>query len=255
MSYELSDRQRSLKAQFKDERGYWSEALEQFLFLDPEFFEQYMAFSGHPWRDGVLEPRVQELILIALHATPPILDEGGTRLHIGRALEEGATVPEIMEVFELISPNGIHSVREAVPILAEEAELPEPDQAEAAEMDRLRREFEEERDYWSELWDQVMRLDLDFFRDVKETFAFAETDPVLDPKVKELIWISIDVTLTHFYEPGLRIHINAAVKQGATPEEIMEVFELANDFGIATLKMGVPLLIQEARERDIPLDR
>jgi alkylhydroperoxidase/carboxymuconolactone decarboxylase family protein YurZ len=44
----------------------------------------------------------------------------GTRVHIKNALKHGATKEEIMEVFELISVLGVHSVTMGVPILLEE---------------------------------------------------------------------------------------------------------------------------------------
>jgi alkylhydroperoxidase/carboxymuconolactone decarboxylase family protein YurZ len=42
-------------------------------------------------------------------------------VHIRNALRHGATVAEIMEVLELTSVLGIHTVTEGVPILLEEA--------------------------------------------------------------------------------------------------------------------------------------
>ena len=67
------------------------------------------------------------------------------------------------------------------------------------------------------------------------------------PKVKEFIYIAIDVATTHLYEPGLRIHIRNAFKYGATKEEIMEVFELLSILGMHTISMGVPVLVDELR--------
>jgi alkylhydroperoxidase/carboxymuconolactone decarboxylase family protein YurZ len=236
-------------ARFIDERGYWSDGLEQFLRLDPEYFDQYLAYSGHPWKDSELDAKTRAFVLLALHATPSNLDESGTRRYIGRALDAGATVDEILAVFELISPLGIHSVREAVPILAEEGGLPEPDEETAAEMKRLREEFEAERGYWAELWDQVMHLDHEYFEDVKETFSYPERNATLDPRVKEFVWVAIDITLTHIYEPGILKHVRTALEEGATHTELMEVFELASDYGVSTIEMATPILIEEAIKR------
>jgi len=66
--------------------------------------------------------------------------------------------------------------------------------------------------------------------------------------VKEFIYIAIDVATTHLYEPGLRIHIQNALKYGATKEEIIEVYQLTSVLGMHTCTMGVPVLLDEMRK-------
>lgn len=56
----------ALKASFTKKRGYWHQTWEEFLALDPEFFEAYLNFSSVPWTKdvdgaqggGELEPKV-----------------------------------------------------------------------------------------------------------------------------------------------------------------------------------------------------
>jgi alkylhydroperoxidase/carboxymuconolactone decarboxylase family protein YurZ len=68
---------------------------------------------------------------------------------------------------------------------------------------------------------------------------------VLEPKVKEMIYIAFDVAATHLYQPGLRAHIRNALGYGATREEIMEVIELVSVIGIHSAAVGVPILLEE----------
>lgn len=119
---ELSDKQRQLRDQFIEERGYWSPIWDGLLQLDPDFFEAYVEFSSVPWRKGVLEPKVRELIYTAIDASTTHLYEPGLRVHIRNALKYGATKEEIMEVFELTSVLGIHTCTLGVPVLMEELE-------------------------------------------------------------------------------------------------------------------------------------
>lgn len=59
-------KRRDLKEDFTRKRGYWHEFWEDFLRLDPEFFEAYLDFSTVPWiretkedgSPGGLEPKV-----------------------------------------------------------------------------------------------------------------------------------------------------------------------------------------------------
>lgn len=117
---QLTDRQRELREQFVEERGYWSPIWDGLLQLDPEFFEAYLNFSSVPWRKGVLEPKVRELIYTAIDASTTHLYEPGLRVHIRNALKYGATKEEIMEVLELTSVLGIHTCTLGVPVLMEE---------------------------------------------------------------------------------------------------------------------------------------
>ncbi|RLG92701.1 MAG: carboxymuconolactone decarboxylase family protein [Candidatus Hecatellales archaeon] len=112
----------------------------------------------------------------------------------------------------------------------------------------LKERFIKERGYWSEgLWGEVLKLDPDFFEAYLNFSAVPWKKGVLPPKVKELIYIAIDASTTHLYEPGLRQHIRNALKYGATKEEIMEVFELVSVLGIHTCTLGVPVLVEEVK--------
>ena len=61
----FDDRQERLKAEFTKNRGHWHTFWEDFLRLDPDFFEAYLDFSSVPWTKktehgdrGALEPKV-----------------------------------------------------------------------------------------------------------------------------------------------------------------------------------------------------
>lgn len=61
----LDAHREQLKAEFTKNRGYWHQFWEDFLAMDPEFFEAYLGFSSVPWsrvndqnKVGGLEPKV-----------------------------------------------------------------------------------------------------------------------------------------------------------------------------------------------------
>ncbi len=68
--------------------------------------------------------------------------------------------------------------------------------------------------------------------------------------MRELIYIAIDSATTHLYEPGLRVHIQNALKYGATVHEIMEVYQLTSVLGIHTVTFGMPHLIDELKRAE-----
>jgi alkylhydroperoxidase/carboxymuconolactone decarboxylase family protein YurZ len=241
------DRRRELREAFIEARGFWSPLWDGLLELDPDFFEAYIAFSSVPWRSGPLEPKVKELIYLAMDAAATHLFEPGIRQHVRNAIEHGATREELMEVLELTSTLGIHACNIGVPILVEELEA--AGQPIDRALDERRREvkadFEAKRGYWHAFWDDILALDPEFLAAYTEFSGVPWTHGVLEPKVKELIYIAFDVAATHLYQPGLRAHIRNALGYGATREEIMEVIELVSVIGIHSAAVGVPILLEE----------
>lgn len=108
----------------------------------------------------------------------------------------------------------------------------------------LREDFLDARGHWSPFWEAMLELDPDFFEAYVAFSAVPWKTGTLEPKEKELVYIAIDASTTHLYEPGLRQHIRGALGHGATREEIMEVFELTSVLGIHTCTLGVPVLTE-----------
>ncbi|KAF5546695.1 metallo-hydrolase oxidoreductase [Fusarium napiforme] len=108
---DFDDKQNELKEQFTQRRGYWHTFWDDFLRLDPEFFEAYLEFSGAPWvKDvgkgddpprGALSPKMKELVYCAFDTAATHLYVPGLKLHIKNALGYGATPHQIMEVMEI----------------------------------------------------------------------------------------------------------------------------------------------------------
>ena len=113
---------------------------------------------------------------------------------------------------------------------------------------RIKQDFIDARGYWSWGWDPLLDMAPEYFA------AYAKLSSVpwkpgsaLSAKVKELLYIAIDSSTTHMYEPWLRIHIRNALGYGATRDEIMEVFQLTSVLGVHTVAMGVPALVDAMR--------
>jgi alkylhydroperoxidase/carboxymuconolactone decarboxylase family protein YurZ len=111
--------------------------------------------------------------------------------------------------------------------------------------DEIRRRTIETRGYWNPGWDAMLELSPEFTAAYVEFSGIPWTQGVLEPKVKELIYIAIDASTTHLHLPGLRNHIAAALRAGATKEEIIEVLQLTSVLGIHTSTMGMPILAEE----------
>jgi alkylhydroperoxidase/carboxymuconolactone decarboxylase family protein YurZ len=96
-------------------------------------------------------------------------------------------------------------------------------------------------------WNAIYQLDPEWL----EQFLAMGADlyrGVLPPKLVELIAIAVDASCTHLYTPGIRRHIQGALAQGASVEEIMEVLKLCGALGVDACELGAPILAEELRK-------
>ena len=115
----------------------------------------------------------------------------------------------------------------------------------------IKDEFIRVRGAWSDSWESVLKLDPEFLASYLKFSAVPWRKNHLSDKVKELIYIAVDDNATHMYLPGVRQHIRAALALGATPQEIMEVLELAATLGIHAMNIGVPILVEVLEEKGL----
>lgn len=87
-----------------------------------------------------------------------------------------------------------------------------------------------------------------FFEKFVEWSNHPRQTGVLSPKMRELIFIAIDASVTHLYEPGLRVHIRNALEMGISKEEIMEVIQLVSTLGIHAYTVSAPMLLDECQK-------
>jgi alkylhydroperoxidase/carboxymuconolactone decarboxylase family protein YurZ len=237
-----------IKDEFIRVRGTWSETWDAVLQLDPDFLLAYLDFSAVPWRHGVLDPKVKELIYIAIDANATHLYLPGVRQHIQAALKLGVTPQEIMEVLELAATLGIHAMNIGVPILVEVLEekgLRTGPAPLTPEQEKIKDDFTSTRGYWHPFWDEILELDPELFAAYTAFSSVPWRTGTLEPKVKEFVYIAFDTAATHLYVKGLKLHIENAIGYGATAREILEVMEIASVLGIHAVTAAAPILLEE----------
>jgi alkylhydroperoxidase/carboxymuconolactone decarboxylase family protein YurZ len=230
--------------------GPWDDAaLEQLRGWDPKWAEACAKMSMNPWVKGVLPRKTIELISVGLNAACTNLNADGTRRHIRAALEAGATREEILLVLKGASLMSIHSCSLGAPILLEEAK------STGAQLQKKTKEPTPAADkmkaigQWNTAWDPFFEVDPVWTDEYFAAAAGIYTDGVLSPKDVELLSIALDASFTHMYAPGTRRHIKAALKLGATMEEVMEVLKLCVSQGVQACNLGVPILAEELAKR------
>lgn len=229
-----------------DDTGPWDNAaLATLREWDPAWAEQSLRIAANPWAAGILPRKTVELVGLAVSAACTNLDADGTRRHIRGALEAGASREEILMVLKMASLLSIHTCSLAAPILLEEAKAagvqPTPKQAGATPVcDKMKAAGQ-----WNTAWDPFFELDPAWTEAFIAAGAPVYIGNVISPKLAELLSIAFDASITHMYAPGTRRHIKAALKHGATMEEIMEVLKICVAQGIQACNLGVPILVEE----------
>ena len=102
-----------------------------------------------------------------------------------------------------------------------------------------------ERGDWNPLWDTLRDWDAQFVEGYLTMRHAAFGKGPLSDKTKELVLIALNAATTHLYGPGVRRHIQSALKLGATREEILQVIELTTLLGIHGCNLAVPILAEE----------
>jgi len=227
------------------EAGPWDKALDPLRNWDASWLAISVTMTSDPWFGGILPRKFVELVGVALNAACTNLNPEGTRRHIRAALAAGAKREEILMVLKMASVLAIHSCSLGAPILLEEAKAAGVKPAPRASgptpaCDRMKAAGQ-----WNAAWEPFFELDPQWTDEFMATGVAIYASNTFTPKEVELLSIAFDASYTHMYAPGTRRHIKAALKVGATVEEVMEVLKLCVVQGVQACNLGVPILAEE----------
>src|SRR5271155_5192738 len=225
--------------------GPWGSSLDKLKEWDPKGSELLLRVGMDPWKSGVLPLKEVELISLALYCSCTNLDETGTRRHIRAALKAGATRDEILLVLKCGVGLAVHSCSLGAPILLEEMKAAGVKPAGGPKSETPACDAMRAIGQWNTAWDPFYELS-PLWTD--QFFAFGANlykSGLFTPRFLELMSIALDASVTHMYAPGTRRHIQAALKAGATPEEIMTVLQICVSLGVEACAKGVPILAEE----------
>jgi alkylhydroperoxidase/carboxymuconolactone decarboxylase family protein YurZ len=238
-------RPETLRADFERTHGYWTQALDDLLRADPHYFAAYARLHAVPFRTNQLARPDRELISIAINAAATHMNEAAARLHIDNALRLGVPHEQIIEACQLASVLGTHTMSIGVPVLLDEMEragrpVTISEDALTDEQIALKERFVADRGYWVPHWGAILQAAPDYFAAYLDFSSVPWLTGTLAPKLREFIYIAIDVSTTHLYELGIRVHIKNALGHGATFEEILDVMVLTSLLGLQSSQMAIP---------------
>jgi alkylhydroperoxidase/carboxymuconolactone decarboxylase family protein YurZ len=213
--------------------------------IDRDYFDAGERLFARPYERRALDTKEHALLEVALDALVTQLDEARLPESIERATDAGATRDEILCVLELVAVIGLHSCTVAIPVVCEELYGPDgpppltPAQAEIAHRFETSERHARPLDA---MFGAILRLDSDYFERFVKFVDVPWRHGVLDERLKHLVCIAIDVACTHLYVDGIRRHVRALLALGVSPEEILEVIQLASATGLRTLRAALPVI-------------
>ncbi|GAA4046158.1 hypothetical protein GCM10023063_36590 [Arthrobacter methylotrophus] len=220
----------------------WQAAVD----IDHDFVRAYIALAQVPERKSRLDPVSRALISLAVSASVTTLDPAGIRTAAVQAQRAGATRAQALEAIHLVSVLGVHSLVTGFPevaaVLKGHGEQLVSEQPLSAAQLELKDHFETRRGYWSSMNEMLLRVDQDMFAAYTEYSSHPWVHGELSPKLRELIYIAIDLSPTHLFTAGVGPHIENAIRYGATTEEIVETLEVTALVGISSLRTSAPII-------------
>ena len=181
-----------------------------------------------------LEERTRVLIEYAVCVALGSLDVSAARPYAERALDLGVSADQLHEILMLVSGLGVHTLMEGSRALGTVLRdrglgLPERD----ALRDRLWRENIGSAPYWETFerhvpgfLDDLLSLSPEAFAAFVAYCAVPARTQHVDALTKELVSIAVDSTPMHRYLPGLRLHLDNALRLGAGRIQLLEAMDL-----------------------------
>jgi alkylhydroperoxidase/carboxymuconolactone decarboxylase family protein YurZ len=103
------------------------------------------------------------------------------------------------------------------------------------------------RGYWRPWTEALLRENPRFLERYASYAGHPAEHGPLPPRLVELIYVALDASATHLFSAGLKLHIELALKAGATCGELHDVFHRVALQGMDRMCQAVGVLAQAAR--------
>ena len=100
---------------------------------------------------------------------------------------------------------------------------------------------------WDAALEQLREWDPDWAETCEKMTTNPWTSTVLPRKTIELIGVALNAACTNLNPDGTRRYIRAALRAGASREEILMVLKMASVLAIHSCSLGAPILLEEAK--------
>jgi len=124
------------------------------------------------------------------------------------------------------------------------------DDATDAELGRIREFFIAERGYWRPWTETMLHVCPGFVKQYARYAGYPARKGPLTERMVELIYVGLDASASHLFEPGLHTHLKRALEVGATQADIFDVLHLVAVQGVASTCRAIDILGEFAEFSD-----
>ncbi len=109
----------------------------------------------------------------------------------------------------------------------------------------IRAEFMRERGYWRAWTETLLQEHPAFVRAYAAYAGHPARHGPLSERLIELIYVALDASASHLFEPGLRTHMARALELGVQPAELFDVLHLVAAQGLDGVTQAAAMLAEE----------
>lgn len=110
-----------------------------------------------------------------------------------------------------------------------------PDPMTDAEREAIKALFIAERGYWRPWTDTLLQIAPGFVQQYARYAGYPARTGPLSERMVELIYVGLDASSSHLFEPGLTTHMRRALEVGASHSDIVDVLHLVAVQGLASV--------------------
>lgn len=101
------------------------------------------------------------------------------------------------------------------------------------------------RGYWTPWTEGLLRFSPEFLERYAAYGGYPAAHGPLTPIMVELLYVALDASATHLFEPGLRLHVQLALGRGASAGQVVGAIQLGAAQGLEGTQRGVCILAEE----------
>ncbi|WP_319824022.1 carboxymuconolactone decarboxylase family protein [Thalassovita sp.] len=109
----------------------------------------------------------------------------------------------------------------------------------------IKAKFIARRGYWRPWTEVLLHHDAQFVADYADYAGYPAQHGSLSARMVELIYVALDSSATHLFEPGLVTHLQKAREAGASTADLLDVLHIVACQGLSGVFAGAEILAQE----------
>ncbi len=121
-----------------------------------------------------------------------------------------------------------------------------PDGVPDAARAQIKESFIAERGYWRPWTETMLQVCPAFVQQYARYAGYPARTGPLTERMVELIYVALDSSSSHLFEPGLHTHMKRALEVGATQADIFDVLHLVAVQGLASVCQATDILAELA---------